>query len=157
MLEINLDSGKKLNLKNLVLDYNGTIAFDGKIIKGVKEKIFTLSKKLDIYIVTADTFGTVREEFKDDKINIEIIDDKYSGTKYKEKFIKNLGRENTIAIGNGFNDNAMLDKAKISLVIVGKEGSAVKTVLNADIIITNIIDALDLLLHNNRLKATLRR
>ena len=157
MLTINFKNRKDLMLKNLVLDYNGTIAFQGKTISGVKEKLSKLAKKLNIYIVTADTFGTVREEFKNQNVNIEITDDRLTGAKYKEEFIEKINSEKTVAIGNGANDRLMLKKAGLSLAIIGGEGASLNTVLEADIVIKNILKGLDLLLNNDGLKATLRR
>ena len=157
MLTINFKNRKDLMLNNLVLDYNGTIAFQGKTISGVKEKLSKLAKKLNIYIVTADTFGTVREEFKNQNVNIEITDDRLTGAKYKEEFIEKINSEKTVAIGNGANDRLMLKKAGLSLAIIGGEGASLNTVLEADIVIKNILKGLDLLLNNDSLKATLRR
>ena len=157
MLKISFKNRKDLVLNNLVLDYNGTIAFKGKTISGVKEKLSKLAKKLNIYIVTADTFGTVREEFKNQNVNIEITDDRLTGAKYKEEFIEKINSEKTVAIGNGANDRLMLKKAGLSLAIIGGEGASLNTVLEADIVIKNILKGLDLLLNNDSLKATLRR
>ena len=157
MLEIELKNKENLQLKNLVLDYNGTIAFKGKIISGIKAKLADLSKFMDIYIITADTYGTVREEFEGQPVNIEITDDKITGTNYKKDFIKDLGPNNTIAVGNGVNDKLMLAKAGLSIAVIGSEGAAVNTVLKADIIINDILEGLDLLKNKNALKATLRK
>jgi soluble P-type ATPase len=44
-----------LSVKNLILDLNGTIAFGRNISKGVKKRIFLLSKYQNFFIVTADT------------------------------------------------------------------------------------------------------
>jgi soluble P-type ATPase len=60
MLEINIPGGRKLQLKHMVLDYNGTIAFDGDLIEGLKENLEALADKLQIHILTADTFGKAR-------------------------------------------------------------------------------------------------
>ena len=157
MLQLNFDNRKDLELENLILDYNGTIAFQGKTIAGVKEKLSKLSEILDIYIVTADTYGTVREEFKDHSINIEITGDKLTGTKYKKEFVENLGAAKTISIGNGANDRLMLKESGLSLAIIGGEGASLKTVLKADILVRDILEGLDLLLNTDSLKATLRR
>jgi soluble P-type ATPase len=43
-----------------------------------------------------------------------------------------------------------------SIVVIGDEGCAVKTLANADVVCANIRDALDLLLVPTRLVATLR-
>ena len=61
MLEVTIPGHKTLNLSHLVLDYNGTIACDGRILEGVKERLETLAQSLEVHILTADTFGGVRD------------------------------------------------------------------------------------------------
>lgn len=157
MIKLDLDNNEIVEIDNLILDYNGTIAFDGKIIKEVKDRLNKLKEYINIYILTADTFGTVRKEFENIDINIKIIEGEKSGLELKEDFIKKLGKNNSIAIGNGLNDGKLLEKAIISIAIIGKEGVSVKTLNKADLAIYNIVDALDLLLNKNRLKASLRK
>ena len=157
ILSIDIPGQGKFKIENLILDYNGTIARDGKIIEKVKDRINKLSKKLNIYIVTADTFGTVRKEFKDENVNIKITDDKISGTKYKNIVLKELGEEKTTVIANGFNDSLILKNSLLSILVIGTEGVAKESLLNSDIIVNDVIDAFDLLIHTNRLKATLRK
>ena len=48
MLEINIPGYRKLQLKHIVLDYNGTIACDGELIAGVKENLTALADKLQV-------------------------------------------------------------------------------------------------------------
>ena len=55
MIKITIPGRGNYAIKNLILDLNGTIALDGNIIGGVKEKLAMLSQKLDIFLVTADT------------------------------------------------------------------------------------------------------
>jgi hypothetical protein len=62
MIGINIPGWGELRLSHLVLDYNGTIAEHGRLIPGVPEKLAALAPRLTIHILTADTFGTVREQ-----------------------------------------------------------------------------------------------
>ncbi|MDD4674988.1 MAG: ATPase P, partial [Syntrophaceticus schinkii] len=62
MIEVDIPGMGTLHLKHLVLDYNGTIAFDGNLNSGIEEKINQLADDLNIYIITADTFGTVNQK-----------------------------------------------------------------------------------------------
>jgi len=55
VIEITIPGKGNYTIKNVVLDLNGTIAVDGNILEGVKEKVTILSQKLDIFLVTADT------------------------------------------------------------------------------------------------------
>ncbi len=155
MIEIQIPGHKKLHLKHLVLDYNGTIAFDGRLIPGVKEKLEGLSEKLQIHIITADTFGLVQSEMGGIpcKITVLPVENQDAG---KLEYIKSLMLENTVCIGNGRNDRMMLKEASLGIAVVQEEGAAIVTILEADILCSNILTALDLLINPLRLVATLR-
>lgn len=60
-MKIEIPGYKELNLRYLVLDYNGTIAMGGKIKESVKERIRKLAEEMDIIVLTADTYGTAKE------------------------------------------------------------------------------------------------
>jgi soluble P-type ATPase len=57
VIDIDAPGFGRLALEHLVLDYNGTIALDGKLLPGVAERLFALAGHLQIHVVTADTFG----------------------------------------------------------------------------------------------------
>ena len=147
---------KDIEVKNLVLDFNGTLATSGKVKESTKTLLRNLSKKIDVYVVTADTFGTVRNELADVNVKYHIIS-KDNGTNDKQDFVINLGSKNTVAIGNGQNDKLMLKRAEISICIVGNEGCFSETLLASDIVINNIDNALNLLIEERKLIATLRK
>jgi soluble P-type ATPase len=50
----------------------------------------------------------------------------------------------------------MVKEAALGIAVIEKEGAAVETLLAADIVCGNILDALELLLNPKRLIATLR-
>lgn len=155
MIEINIPGFGLVNLKYLVSDFTGTLSVSGKLIKEVGNKINQLSELLKIYVLTADTFGTVKDELKG--YNCEVI--VLTGDRIdiqKKKFVENLGSENVISFGNGKNDRYMLKVSKIGVAVLLNEGCAIEAIKSADILVKDINDAFDLLLDNNRLKATLR-
>lgn len=156
MINIEIPSFKKLDIENIVFDYNGTLAVDGKLIKGVKENLIKLSKEVRVYVLTADTFGTVKENFKNMDINVHIIS-KENGTEDKLEFIKKIGSTNTIAIGNGNNDRLMLEESAIGICILGNEGLATQALLKGDIVLKDIMDVFSLIVNRKRLIATLRK
>lgn len=155
MITIEIPGLKTLLLRHLVLDYNGTIATDGKLIQGVKESLTQLAQKLQIHIVTADTFGNVEEETVGIPCTVSIlpIHDQDRG---KLEYIEKIGTENTVCIGNGRNDHLMLKDAALGIAVIQEEGSAAEAIMAADVIIPHIIDALNLLTNPLRLVATLR-
>lgn len=156
MIKIQISDDKELKIKNLVLDFNGTISLDGKIKQSIKKRIIELARQgLDIYIITADTYETAYEESKDLPVKVKIYNN-CDETKAKGDFVKYLGSENTISFGNGNNDILMFENSVISVAIIAEEGCFTKAALKSDILIFNIVDAFDLLLNPNRLRATLR-
>ncbi len=67
------------------------------------------------------------------------------------------GKNNTVSIGNGCNDVSLLKDSAIGICIVGGEGASAEAMMASDLVVSNINDALDLLLKPHRLRATLRR
>lgn len=155
MIEVNIPGMGTLHLKHLVLDYNGTIAFDGNLIRGIEEKINQLADDLKIHIITADTFGTVNQKCRNIKGKMKVLTTD-NGSLEKEEFVDSLGAENVVAVGNGINDSLMLKKAALGIVVIGSEGAAQKTIKEADIVVKDIHNALGLLSNRLRLIATLR-
>ena len=144
-----------LELKYLVLDLNGTLALDGKLLPGVKERILEVSKALEVYILTADTHGTGSKVAKELGVELHRLEPQ-NGAEQKGEFVRRLGAGKTVAIGNGVNDVAMLREAALGIAVIGPEGAATKAVLAADIVAGSPTEALDLLLHPKRIVATLR-
>lgn len=155
MIEIKIPGGKKLEIKFLLLDYNGTIAVDGEIIGGVKKRFVELGEKLEIHVVTADTFGKARSLLADTPCKLEILEAK-DQDQQKKKYLKRLGSMNTVCFGNGRNDRLMLKEAGLGIGVILEEGAFSGTLLEADVVCNSIISALDLLLFPKRLQATLR-
>src|SRR4030042_717217 len=155
MINIDIPGWGNIEIENMVLDLNGTIATDGKIPSEVKEKIKSLSDKVKIYILTADTQGTATEESSD--IGVELL--KVSGedsTGVKLRVVESLDPTKTVAIGNGNNDHLILKEAALGIAVLGDEGISASAMKNADVIVKNISDALDLFLKPKRLIGTLR-
>ncbi|MDD5641618.1 MAG: ATPase P [Syntrophales bacterium] len=155
MLEIDIPGGKILRLTHLILDYNGTIAKDGLLLEGVAERLETLAPKLEIHIITADTFGSVRAQVAGLPVKLAVIGPK-NQDQAKADYLASLGVDASVAVGNGRNDALMLKKAALGLAVVQSEGAAAAALLAADVTAPGILEALDLLLHPDRLRATLR-
>ena len=144
-----------LRLEHLVLDYNGTIAVDGKLLRGVRSRLLMLAKVLDVHVVTADTFGRVKTEIRSMKCRLAILAPR-GQARAKLAYVRKLGASRAVCIGNGRNDRLMLRKATLGIAIVQAEGAATASILDADIVVNDVRDALDLLLEPARLIATLR-
>lgn len=154
-MKINIPGFKKIEIKHLVCDYNGTIANNGKLIVGVENFINALAKEIDIYVITADTFGTVKTELKNSNCTIITIS-KENQNQQKLKLIQKLNPQNTVSFGNGRNDELMLKESIIGIGILENEGIYAANIAASDIICKNIHDAFELFLIPNKLIATLR-
>jgi P-type E1-E2 ATPase len=155
MIELEIPGFGSVKLKNLVSDFTGTLSFNGKLIPGVKEKLNELADQLTIHVLTSDTFGTAKEELKDIKCDVRVLDGEYHDLQ-KEEYVEKLGTSTVVAFGNGNNDRKMLRAARIGIAVTEGEGCAVDILMAGDVHVKGIINGLDLLLNIKRLKATLR-
>ncbi|HEU5315912.1 MAG TPA: HAD family hydrolase [Chloroflexota bacterium] len=157
MISIDVPGRGALELARLVLDVNGTIAEDGHLRPGVKERIARLSRQLEIVMVTADTYG--RQVSIDRELDLEATRLEHGKAEAPQKaaLVKKLGSTSTVAIGNGANDAEMLREAAIGICVLESEGTSVQALISADAVSRSITEALDLLLHPRRLVATLRQ
>lgn len=155
MLIVDIPGRGRLQLEHLVLDFNGTMACDGNLLPGVEERLNALANTLNIHVLTADTFGTAAQACRRIKATVHVLEPG-EGAVQKQKFIERLGAERTVTVGNGTNDTLMLEKAALGIVVLGPEGTSVKALLAADVVVTDICHGLDLLLYPKRLVATLR-
>jgi len=155
MIEIIIPGAAPLRLSAAIFDFNGTLARDGVLCEGVDERLRMLAQRLTIHVATADTTRTARSALAGLPVTVHIIADEHQRAA-KRIFLETCGASETVAIGNGRNDEALLAGAALSIVVIGDEGCAAKTLANADVVCTNIRDALDLLLLPTRLVATLR-
>jgi soluble P-type ATPase len=155
MLNIEIPDFATLRLEHLVLDHNGTLARDGKLIAGVDERLGRLRRDLRIHILTGNTFGNARAELAAIPCELTILEPS-AQAEAKRAYVEALGRSRTTCIGNGRNDRLMLEIAALGIVVVQEEGAAGVAVLAAHVVTRNIVEALDLLIHPPRLRATLR-
>ena len=159
-IEVDLPCGTFYDLSHLVMDLNGTITVDGKLIDGVVERLQKVSEVLNIHIITADTNQTIEEVQRE----LACIPDIkfYSlrsgrGDLQKLEYIEALGRDHTAAMGNGCNDALMLKEASLGICIMGKEGASIDALLASNVVFYDIRDALDIFLQPHRMIATLRK
>ena len=155
MIEIDIPGFKTVQIHHLVLDFNGTIACDGLLLSGVKESLSALADEISVHILTADTFGQARNQLDDIPGEVSVIDREYQEIG-KLTYVNQLGAEQTVCIGNGRNDRLMLKEAVLGIAVIQEEGTAIETLVAADVVCTDIVAALDLLRKPLRLTATLR-
>lgn len=144
-----------LDIRKLLLDYNGTIAVDGLIRESVKERLKELSEQFEIFILTADTHGTARKQCENLGVRVHTFP-VGDAMDYKLRILEEEDSSHCACIGNGRNDRKMFEKAALSIGVIDKEGAYMKTLNAADLCVTSSEDALDLLRYPKRLIAGLR-
>jgi P-type E1-E2 ATPase len=156
MLEINIPGRGMLEIIHLVSDVNGTLAIDGILMEGIQEKVSKLRKQLEIHLLTANTHGKQNEIDKILNLKSVIISPGKEALQ-KADFVRSLGAENVVAIGQGANDAEMLKTASIGICVISPEGTAVETFLAADLVVPDIYAGLEILEKPMRMVADLRK
>ncbi len=155
MMVIDVPGHRRLELSHLVLDYNGTLAVDGKLLAGVADALRALAGELRIHVITADTFASAASNLAGLPLS-RIRTPHQDQDVAKLDYVRGLGASSVVAIGNGRNDRRMLEAVALGIAVIQGEGAAIKTILAGDLVCTSILDALGLLREPRRLIATLR-
>jgi soluble P-type ATPase len=149
--------GKRV-IRTIISDFTGTISCRGKLTPGVKPRLSSLRKLVDLEIVTADTRGTARRQLRG--IAVPHVLGKNRLDVAKRKFAKRFDLRYVAAFGNGNNDRLLLAAVKkaggLAIAIDNGEGCALDALLAANLFISGAANALDLLLDPAGLIATLR-
>jgi soluble P-type ATPase len=154
MIIIQRPGQEPLEINFILLDFEGTLASDGRVHPKAKDKINLLSKRAKIYILAKDEKERVEEVLKKIQAEILYLTEGESSQK-KLDLLRQLGATGTVAIGNGVDDGPMIGEAGLGICVIGKEGVSAEAAKNADALFMDILDALDFLLKPLRQKATL--
>lgn len=145
----------EIEIKDVLFDYNGTIAIDGRLIKGVEKIINELAPLINFHVITADTYGSVEKALADTNCKIVKID-KDNQDKKKLDYLISLGKKTTLGVGNGQNDCLMLKESVVGIALIQSEGVCVEALSAADIAVKSIMDVFSFFKTKNRMIATLR-
>ena len=156
MVQFNIPGVGKYKLEHLVMDVNGTLAVDGQLIEGVAERIASLRGLITVHLLTADTHG--RQAALDKRLNLAAVRIKPgSEPKQKADYVRKLDEERCAAIGQGANDAEMVAVARLGICVMSIEGVSKETLLASDLVVPDILSALELLEKPVRIVASLRR
>ena len=156
MIELNIPGQRGIQIEHLVCDVNGTIAVDGQLIDGLVRRLTALRDRLNLHLITADAHG--RQSIIDRQLNIRAIR-LQSGTEKAQKaeYVRSLGAGHVVAIGQGANDSEMLRAAGLGICVISPEGTAIETLLAADLVVPDIFAALELIEKPLRIVTSLRK
>ena len=156
MIELAIPGRGMYELEHLVMDVNGTLAVDGILIDGVAKRIGDLRDRLNIHLLTADTHGG--QAAIDKLLNLQAVHI-LPGNEVKQKaeYVMQLGADHVVAIGQGANDAGMLKTAAVGICVLSVEGLAIESMNAADLLLPDILSALDLIDKPLRMIASLRK
>jgi soluble P-type ATPase len=147
-------------ITTIVSDYTGTHSRGGKLVEGVRERLMQLGERVDIHVISADSFGTAEQQLKGLPLRLEIIKAPSDHDVWKRQYAERHDVRHVAAFGNGNNDRLMLQTVKerggLAIAVENGEGCSLDAMLHANLFIVGATNALDLLLDSNRCKATLR-
>jgi P-type E1-E2 ATPase len=156
MIELNIPGRGILQLEHLVSDVNGTLALDGQLPEGLSRLVRNLRDRLTIHLLTADTHG--RQSMIDEQLGLQAVRiQPGEEARQKAEYVRRLGSDRVVAMGQGANDAAMLREAALGICILSREGVAVDTLQAADLLVPDIFAALELLEKPLRIVASLRQ
>lgn len=145
-------------IHTVVSDYTGTLSYQGKLTPGTKPLLRRLRRIVDLEIVTADTYGTARQQLRGIAVPYMLRSKRQDLE--KRAFVKRFDLKSVAALGNGNNDRFLLrvvaEAGGLAIAVDNGEGCALNTLLHAHIFILGASNALNLLLNPTALKATLR-
>jgi soluble P-type ATPase len=156
MISIQRPGMENLDIHFVLIDFEGTLAMDGRVHPKAKDKVNLLSKRATIYILTKSNRGKVEETLKKMKVEILYLTEEDS-SQQKLNVLQRLGSHQTAVIGNGLDDVRIMEQAGLGMCVIGKEGSSAEAMAKADLVVNNVLDALDFLLKPLRQRATLSR
>jgi P-type E1-E2 ATPase len=156
MIELNIPGRGVLTIEHLVMDVNGTLAVDGILIDDVAKRIGSLRDRLTVHLLTADTHG--KQATIDLLLNMHAVR-LSSGNEVEQKaaYVRQLGAGCVAAIGQGANDAGMLKNAALGISVMSVEGLAIDALNASDLLMPDILSALDLFEKPLRLIASLRK
>lgn len=93
---------RTLEIQTMVSDYTGTLSCRGKLSAGVREQLLMLNERIDIHVVSSDSFGTAEEELSGLPVifeNLSTVSGPHDIAKLK--YVEGLNPPHVVAFGNG--------------------------------------------------------
>lgn len=144
----------EIELINIILDLNGTIAVNGIIVDGVKDRLNKLKELgYKIYLFTGDQRGNASKLA--DELGIEI--QKASTSEEKESLTRKIDAQKSVAIGNARIDIGTFKPCRLRIGTLQAEGIHTEILSYIDILVPSINNALDLLINPDIFNATMRK
>ncbi len=152
-MKYNIPEIWEIEIDTIVLDLNGTLSVKWQIIEWVRERIDKLKELwMHILLLTWDQRWTAKNLCSELWIDFK----KATTAEMKGECMQRLNCDTTVSIWNARIDIETFKMAKLSIATLQGEWIHTEIILNVDIIVTSINDALDILIDGDSLCATMR-
>jgi len=150
---IKAPNNKTIEIENIILDLNGTLANYGRVSERSKELLQQLKQlNYNIVLISGDIRGNASVIAKELDITLLLG----ANSQEKAQQMQLFDKEKTVAIGNARIDIGTFQNAIISIATLQSEGIHVGILKYVDIIVPSIEDALNLFIEPKALEGTLR-
>ncbi len=123
----------KCEIHNILLDLNGIFTNFGNYPTGLKYLLQEVKNFFDVYVISANTHGTLDHIAEELGIKAIHIPKSKSEKESKLTSFRVLNPEHTIVIGNGNNDIEIITQSKIGIAVLGNEGLSIQSLISSDI------------------------
>lgn len=155
VIDLTIPGRGGLRLNHLVCDVEGTLTLDGRLQEALFRPLLSLRDRLELHLLTVDAYH--QQEALDFRLGFKAVrlsaEDEAG---QKRAYVERLG-SGVAAIGQGAGDAEMLKAADLGICLLSPEGTAVETLLAADLIVMNAAHALELFMNPLRIVNTLRK
>lgn len=155
MISLEIPGMGAYSIEHVVCDFTGTLSVGGELLPGIPAAIHHLSEVVEIHVVTADTMSIARPSLGGLPCRLTVLDGTDTATG-KLRYVEALDPSTVVAVGNGRNDRLILERAALGIAVMEGEGCALDALTAADIVVRCGLEAFELLINPDRLKATLR-
>jgi len=143
-----------LEIEFIMLNFEGTLATDGRVHPKAKDKINLLSKRARIFIFTTGEKESVSAVLRNVKAEVVYLREG-DVSRGKRDLLQQLGPRRTVAMGSGMSDIEMIQNSAFGIGVMSREGTLSEVIGKADLVFMTVVDALDFLLKPLRQRATL--
>ena len=143
-----------LEIEFIMLNFEGTLATDGRVHPKAKDKINLLSKRARIFIFTTGEKESVSAVLRNVKAEVVYLREG-EASRGKLDLLQQLGPRRAVAIGSGMSDIEMIQNSGLGIGVMSREGTLSEVIGKADLVFMTVVDALDFLLKPLRQRATL--
>jgi soluble P-type ATPase len=155
VIDLTIPGHGALKLNHLVCDVEGTLTVDGRLVEEVFRPLLNLRDRLTLHLITVDAYR--QQDSLDLRLGFPAVRIRPGDeAQQKRVYVESLGA-GVVVIGQGADDAGMMQRADLGICVLSPEGAALPTLLAADLVVPDVLRALQLLANPLRILNTLRR